>query len=283
MMHDSDLASLSTPSLAAQHKTLSLQHWNTASKLFNALLAKPIAPTHRDAVWATGVVIGAASFWCVNSPHVEQVWPLKPSEPQDLAWLRLGDGKRTLYRISNPARPDSVFHHLMKRNFSHCHSVPEWIDTYGSAIETTPDIKRIFNITVTSTVDNNVYYLPLLILSRIQNMRLTHENVLSFLYVTSFITPGLLEILDRKDVRAVFLIGWWFQLIEDGELWWMTNRARIEGRAVRLWLEREDRVYGLARVLEGLLVSGGRAEKVYEMGLPINIWKHEWAGEGVVA
>jgi hypothetical protein len=281
LMHDAHLSS--APSTALHLKHTALTHWNSASSLFNALLAKPIAPADRDATWATGVIIGAASFWYVNSTSISGVWPLKPSEPEDLAWLRLGEGKKALWRIAEPARPDSVFHELMKGNSSHCHSVPQWVDEYGASINASERMKRVFGIGVTSTVESNVYHLPLLILSRIQNMRLTHANVLSFLYVTAFITPKFMDLLERKDVRAVFLIGWWFRMIEDGEVWWMASRARIEGRAVAVWLEREDSEYELAGLLGELMEDKG-VERNEELGLlPVNIWEHEWGKEVIVA
>jgi hypothetical protein len=280
LMHDSHLSS--SPSTALLQKHTSLQHWNTASSLFNALLARPIVPADRDAIWATGVVIGAASFWYVNSSDITRVWPLKRSEPSDLAWLRLGEGKRALWRVAEPTREDSVFHEIVKGHVSHCHSVPQWIDEYGAAMQASERVKRIFGIGVTSTVESNVYHLPLLILSRIQNMRLTHANVLSFLYVTAFVTPKLMDLLERKDVRAVFLIGWWFRMIEDGEVWWMASRARIEGRAVAVWLEKEDKEYGLSEILEALVGEKG-LETEGDSGLPpVNVWEHEWGKENVV-
>ena len=44
----------------------------------------------------------------------------------------------------------------------------------------------------------------------------------------------------QGDQGAVFLLGWWFSLVEQGELWWMIRRARIQGEAVRIWLRREN-------------------------------------------
>jgi hypothetical protein len=284
LMHDAHVfPSTSTSTSTVIHlKHTALTHWNTASSLFNVLLAKPIQSTDRDAIWATGVIIGAASFWYVNSSAVSDVWPLKPSESSDLTWLRLGEGKKALWRIAEPTRPDSVFHELMKGNFSHCHSVPQWVNEYGATIDVSERMKRVFGIGVTSTVESNVYHLPLLILSRIQNMRLTHANVLNFLYVTAFITPKLMILLEREDTRAVFLIGWWFRMIEDGEVWWMASRAIIEGRAISIWLEMQDREYGLAGLLEELVQDKG-LERVGELVLlPVNIWKHEWGKEFVV-
>jgi len=276
LMHDADLVHSRRPELYASHKLAALQHWNTGSKLFNQLLAKPILPTKRDAIWATGVIIGATSFWYVNSDKVDEVWPLKPSEPDDLAWLRLGEGKKSLWRIADPTRPDSIFYQLMKDKAPHCPSVPAWISTIDTSMMRVPQhIKAIFGVTPTSTFKNNVYHLPLFILSRIQSVRLTHANVLSFIYFTAFITPELMHLLEIKDQRAVFLLGWWFSIIEDGDLWWMSSRAKIEGWAIRLWLERGDDGFGLAGVLDGLRRE--TRERVVEgWDAPVEIWAHDW-------
>lgn len=254
LMHDADLVSSRCSTSYARHRHAGLQHWNTGSKLFNRILDKPIAPAQRDAIWATGVIIGATSFWYVNSTNVEEVWPLKPSEPEDLAWLRLGEGKKSLWRIADPTRPDSIFHLVMKDRAPHCPSTSIWSSTSTTiAIQLPEHVQRIFDITPTLTPENNVYYKPLSTLSRVRDIRLTHSNVLSFLYFTASLTPEFLQLLECKDPRAVFILGWWFMIIGDGDLWWMTARAKIEGRAVRMWLEREERRYGLAQILDELV------------------------------
>jgi hypothetical protein len=275
LMHDADLASSLSPSSYAHYKHAGLQHWNTGSKLFNQILSKPISPHQRDAIWATGVIIGATSFWFVNSTKVEEVWPLKPSEADDLAWLRLGEGKKSLWRLCDPTRSDSIFSTLMKNKGPHCPSAHAWINTYDTTMHIPSHIQRLFDITSTSTIENNVYYLPLFILSRIQHLRLTHENVLNFLYFAGFLTPELLRLFEIKEPRAVFILGWWFKIIEDGELWWMASRAKIEGRAVRIWLQKEEKTRGLAQVLDDLVREPAlRTED--ESAMPISIWGHDW-------
>jgi hypothetical protein len=276
MMHDADTTAPHSLVLATQQKHAALQHWNIATKLFNLLLTKPIIPAYRDAVWATGMLIGAASFWYMNSHDPAEVWPLKPSEPDDLAWLKLGEGKKFLWRIADPSRPDSVFYELMQNKNRPCHSAVEWIEMYDTAMQLPQRVKQIFNLTPTSTIENNVYHLPLLILSRIQNVHLTHDNVVSFLYVTAFVTPELLHLLEIKDPRAVFIIGWWFDLIADGDLWWMTSRAKVERHAIRIWLWREDKIFGLARLLDDLALDPG-AQVDFDVEAPASsIWAHAW-------
>jgi hypothetical protein len=271
LMHDSDISTAHSPSTAKKQKHASLQHWNTATKLFNNLLMKPIQPNQRDAIWATGVIIGAASFWYTNSDDVEQVWPLKPREAEDLGWLRLGDGKRALWHISDPKRPDSMFHDILKFKDSYRHTEPEWVRRPDATSLIPAQVKQIFDVSDTSTIENNVYLMPLIIVSRIRNVRLTHANVISFLYVIAFVTPKFISLLEDKDARAVFIIGWWFKLMKDGNLWWIVARARIESRAIRIWLEREDKTYGLARVLDDL-VRETELESPEDLGFSAQIW-----------
>lgn len=280
LMHDADLVHSRRPELYASHKIAALQHWNSGSKLFNQILANPVSDAQKDAVWATGVLIGATSFWYLHSDNIEDVWPLKPPEADDLAWLRLGEGKKSLWQIANPTRPDSIFYPLMKDRIQHCSSVPAWVNTIDMTKMRVPQrVKDMFNITPNSTFRNNVYHLPIFVLSRIQNVHLTHSNVVSFMYFTAFITRELLQLLEIRDPRAVFILGWWFCIIEDGDLWWMASRAKIEGRAVRFWLRREGNVYGLADVLEELRRQP-RERREEKEDVPIEIWAHDWQTEG---
>jgi hypothetical protein len=274
LMHDAHLTPTSSPTL----KHLSLLHWNTATKLFNALLAAPISPHHRDPIWATGVIIGAASFWYLHSTNPTEVWPLKPPEPDDLGWIKLGEGKRALWGIAEPTRRDSVFYEILKEKKGFGHARPEWIrepDAYGVI---PGGVRSKFGIDQMSTVEGNVYLLPLLLLSRIRDMRLTHDNVIYFLYVIAFITPEFIALLEAKDPRAIFVVGWWFKIMQDGELWWMVERAGVEGRAIRVWLGRGNEKHGLAGLLDGLV--RGEKEDGEMLDLPVEVWGESGYGRG---
>ncbi|KAJ4375291.1 hypothetical protein N0V83_002377 [Neocucurbitaria cava] len=198
-------------------------------------------------VWATGVFLGAASFWYVESPDVNEVWPLKPSDPSDLTWMKLGEGKKTLWRVADPTRPESLFSTIIREK--PCSTLPDWMETSNTS-RISPRVKQALDISPASTVENNVYHLPAIMLSRIQDLRLTQENALKFLYITAFVTPEFLALLESKDKRSVFILGWWFKMMRDGELWWMARRAKVEGEAIRVWLQREEPA--LAELLDSL-------------------------------
>lgn len=253
LMHDADIIGSSNPAAAKRTKKTSLEYWGIATKLFKNTLSKPIKPHQRDAIWATGFVVGAASMWCVNSDKVEEVWPLKPRDSVDLGWLKLCDGKRVLWEIADPKRPDSIFHDALKDQNAYTIALPDWVREPEAIARIPPHLQRIFGVTSTSTIDDNVYLLTLMILSRLQNQRLTHATAQSFLQVIAFVTPELIRLLESKDPRAVFIIGWWFKMMDDGDLWWMVSRAKIEGHAIRIWLEKEESMFGLAQVLDDLV------------------------------
>lgn len=240
LMHDTHLAYSSSSNSNTCRQAL--EHWTTGSKLFNDVLSQPIHPSYRDAIWATGIFLGTASFWSVGSTDPYAVWPLKPSEPDDLSWLRVGEGKKHLWRVAQPERDDSIFCSVIK-GFS-CLTVPQW-----SADEITSDpgphiAARVMNtLGLTSELlddPNNVYHLPILALSRCPNVRVTNETALKFLYVMAVITEPFLKLLEERDVKAVFIMGWWYVLLAKGDLWWMSRRARVEGLAVRIWLRRQE-------------------------------------------
>jgi hypothetical protein len=168
--------------------------------------------------------------------------------------MKIGEGKRHLWRIADPTREDSVFRAVLTRKHGPCPTPPKWME--GNDVSLVPEkVKTAFGITSHSSQENNVYHLPVLILSRIQHLRLSHGNVLDFLYFTAFITPEFIVLLEKKDPKAVFLLGWWYTMCQDGTLWWMTRRAKVEGEAFRIWLERADK--RLSQLLEEL----GRGRK----------------------
>lgn len=237
LLHDAYLASpqLEPNPRAANYQYASLQHWNIATKLFNQILSRPIPDSYRDAIWATGALLGAAVAAYVETTNAEEAWPLKPTDPNDLDWLKLSEGKKAIWHIAEPARYDSIFHSLAK-DMSHFMFPQIARDTDLSLL---PDqLKHLFGITPGSTIESNVYHLPLLILARLQHMTLNHDNVLNFLYFMGFMTPEFRVLLESKDPRALLLLLWWFRKLEVGEMWWLKRRAIVEGKAIEIWLEK---------------------------------------------
>ncbi|KAF2477691.1 uncharacterized protein BDR25DRAFT_275020 [Lindgomyces ingoldianus] len=233
LMHDAHLSSDAIMSM--RFKTMSLKHWNTGNVLFQRILSRPIEPSSRDALWATAALTGALVFSYVENTDMEQSWPLKSPDPHDLDWLKLSDGKKAIWHLTDPLRPDSMFKILVQEH-EHLH-VPGWVEENDLSL-LPKETRRLFNITPSSTVQNNPYHLPALILSRLQDMNPTHDNILNFLYFMGHMSPEFRTLLETKDPRALLLLAWWFKRLETGELWWLKGRASVEGMAIQVWLQR---------------------------------------------
>jgi len=285
MMHDAHLAASPDDCLATKCAHDSLMHWNTATKLFNIVLSKPIPTSYKDAIWATGALLGTASMAYMESADPEKAWPLKVPDPNDLDWLRLSEGKRAVWQIAEPARPESIFHHLGKL-MSHADR-PDWTTQPPDFAAIPPQHARLFDITPESTLGSNLYYLPLLILRRLRDTRITRDNLLAFLHFLLYMPTEFRNLLELKDPRAMLLLLWWFRKVQEGEhaLWWITRRARVEGRAIEIWLESfyggEEGLMALYERVRGGgqesgTVSVGRGDQDAASG-------HWWHGEGEAA
>ncbi|KAL1595092.1 hypothetical protein SLS60_009779 [Paraconiothyrium brasiliense] len=264
LLHDAHLCTTPSSNLTLSLQKAALTHWNTATTLFNALLSRPIAPSHRDAIWATGALLGTASMAYIESSDPHSAWPLKRPDPNDLNWLKLSEGKRAVWQIADPSRPESIFHALGK-SMNHLQQ-PEWV-LHPDLASVPERLARLFDIKAGDSVESNIYYLPLLCVQRTQALTLTQELVLPFIRFLLYMTPAFRGLLEVKDPRAMLLLLWWFRRVEGGnaDLWWMTRRAKIEGRAIEIWLERwyggEE---GLLRMFER--VRGGAAGGEVDFG-----------------
>jgi hypothetical protein len=195
----------------------------------------------------------AASFWYMESAKVEEAYPLKPSEPHDLFWVKISEveGKNNHWCISDPTRPDSAFDLMVKQVPTP--DIPEWMA--GNDTSTIPErVKQAFGITPESTPANNKYHVVTLVLSRYEEALQTNPNYFNYHYVCACTPPGLVELLERKDPHAVCMLGWWYSVMIVRGPWWMTRRAKTEREAIQIWLRRNHNELG--QVLDLLIEEG---------------------------
>jgi len=108
LMHDRYLLS----ALNAKKSTTEAFHRYQGVALFNSKLSGPIQPSERDALWAAAALLGVITFCHIEAKTPEEVWPLKPSSSLDLNWVKMSDGKKEVWKITQPLRADSIFQPL---------------------------------------------------------------------------------------------------------------------------------------------------------------------------
>lgn len=219
-------------------------HWSKSIALFNQKLSSPIQPQDRDAFWATATYLGIVSFTTFDASRPEEAWPLNPHcGSSNLEWLRMSVGKKALWDLTDPLRPDSVFH-PMAPAYARMHTpLP------SSGLENVPAVlRRLCRIDAASTATSNPYFTAVQALSLLARKPPDRVLLFSALPFLSQINHVFKALLEKKDAVALLLLALWYAEASH-VVWWIERRAEVEGRAICLYLERyhwdDDTIMGL--------------------------------------
>ncbi|RBR20678.1 uncharacterized protein FIESC28_05195 [Fusarium coffeatum] len=234
-LHDQHL----DPSLIASHRTPLAFHWYQATALFHRRLATTssvadpttLPSSERDSLWTAGALLGAASFALIDAESVDNVWPLKESDPLDLDWLKMSDGKKVVWHLADPTRKESIFHELLgEREGLPDGTKPIPADALPAVFYTT------FNLNA-STVETNPYHISCSLLAQLLPREINDNTVVQFLSFLTQLDPRYRKLLEKKDPRAMILLAWWYTKAAAHSSWWMQRRSLVEGQAICVYLE----------------------------------------------
>ncbi|RDL30234.1 uncharacterized protein BP5553_10512 [Venustampulla echinocandica] len=181
-------------------------HWYQTTALFNRRLREPIETKDKDPIWGTAAALVMLTFSTPDSYTPEESWPLKPSGPSDLEWLRMSKGKMSLWRITDPLRPDSLFR-VMAPTYAQMNSpLPEkGIDgiTRGLAIAC--------HLEDSSTAENNPYFNAAHAVSQLQGLPDSQVITGQTELFTRSIRGAFKSLLQEKDPVALLLLYLWYR------------------------------------------------------------------------
>ncbi|KAF5248189.1 hypothetical protein FAUST_372 [Fusarium austroamericanum] len=225
-LHDEHL----NPNSIASHRTPLAFHWYQATALFHRRLAtassvqdpSTLPSSERDSLWTAGALLGAASFALLDVQSVDNVWPLKESDPLDLDWLKMSDGKKVVWNLADPTRQESIFHELLAEKTS----MPD------GTKEIPPDVLpsifySVFNLDASSSVSTNPYHTAASLLAQLLPREITDNTVIQFLSFLTQLDPRFRKLLEEKDPRAIVLLAWWYTKAAVHSSWWM--QRHVEG------------------------------------------------------
>jgi hypothetical protein len=228
------------------------QHQAQAASLLNTKLSNPIIPQDRDALWGAAAMLGVSVLTSTET-RVQESWPLKTSPTSDdLQWMDFSINKKAIWNVTNPLRPDSIFHVLadvyrelivQPRLCSVEEIAWEFVELCGFDEST--------SIPTASTVDScpNPYFkaISMLTRSRNENFEVGGASRLEALCARGvmprdiafigFMELGFKALLGKRDVRALLILAYWYAPLCCG-VWWIARRAWVECRAICLYLER---------------------------------------------
>ena len=211
-----------------------IYHWTQAVSLFNRKLSSPIVEADRDSLWATAALLGAIAFSSIDATTPEEAWPLKPSEASDLDWLQMSEGKKAIWTIANPLRPDSVFNSLGVEFDDSYYSY----EMFASGIDGIPTaFVKLYEFDVNSSAKTSPYHVAVRVVANTLDVEGIQENIVKFFKFASHMQPEFMTLMANKDPRALLLVAYWYAKIRNA-IWWVHRRATLEGQAICLYLER---------------------------------------------
>jgi hypothetical protein len=218
--------------LLGQKNTSQTYHELQCAKILNQKLSRKIVPQERDPLWATATFLGVLTMITIDARIPEEAWPCKPSSPSDLSWLRMSEGKMSLFRLVNPVRPGSVFHSLSDHFTQMMAPLPrKGLDGIPS------DIIRLCHLDLYSSIDNHVYFAAAHSLSQVRRIPDIETNTsLVYIFVHKM-QPSFRNLLKLKDPIALLLLGLWYTKARSAS-WYISCRATIESKSIVLYLQR---------------------------------------------
>ncbi|PTB65025.1 hypothetical protein BBK36DRAFT_1203920 [Trichoderma citrinoviride] len=240
LLHDVHLSP--TPPSASHQSSLAF-HWYHGTALLSHFLSLPspsttLSSSHRDALWISAAILGAASFASIRTQDPYAAWPLADPDPaSDLDWLKMGHGKRAVWSITDPTRPESVFHNILD-------NTPMQRNHFATSAPIPPDalpkaFYTVFNLSSSpEDILGNPYHSPCSILATIWNIRINDDNVIFFLSFITQIDPRYRSLVEEKDPRALLLLLYWHSIVMHHDKWWLRRRCDVEARAILIYVER---------------------------------------------
>ena len=215
-----------------------LYHWHQGTSKFKDTLFKPIRNESKDALWASAALLGIVSIANFEAETPEDAWPLRPSTPHDLNWLKLTEGKKAVFTIANPLRTDSVFHEAWPGHTNLFRPmIEEHLHSDKEVVAMTRDFSDLYDLGPGSKNVSNPYYHSAMSLAQLLHAECNASNITGYLGVIMHIQPELNRLLDLKDAKALLLLALWYAKLYKGQ-WWVYRRGLIEGQAICMYLDR---------------------------------------------
>lgn len=240
LLHDRHLTGFSTIGERAA------MHWVDGTTMFKEALMAPGEQPHRDALWATAAMLGCIQFASIEAHTPEEAWPLRPSQPDDLDWLKMSEGKKAVWKICNSGNSQSIFS-----------GVRGHPDLYRALLfdghelsNVTVEFMEVFGLGPTSNAEDNPYHNAAMCLARLLPIECNGHTILDFLSWMSQIHPRLKAMLAEKEPKALLLVACWYAKIHKFQ-WWIYRRGQLEGQAICIYL---DRYYSHAHAIQKLLL-----------------------------
>ncbi|CAF9912442.1 MAG: hypothetical protein GOMPHAMPRED_007661 [Gomphillus americanus] len=213
------------------------EHCYKAVSLFAKELANVRSSEQQGTLLCASALIYNMTFANVEAKTPEEAWPLAPSSPADLGWLKISNAKRKVTALAVPLGSDPLFTALSSSLGPEI-AARETVSAEPSVLPL--GFVSLFGLGSASRNLENPYFLPAIELSRIFDTDDTIRVTLGWIGFLNEVSDAFKDLLYQKDPRALLLLACWFSKLSNMPVWWYRQRAILEGKAICLYLERCD-------------------------------------------
>jgi len=143
-------------------------------------------------------------------------------------------GKVAIWDVTNPLRPDSIFHTIAEKDETGTRSSTS---TASRIVGVPSAFTQLCGLDNSPTVDSNPYHAAVHVLVPLLYIECDQSTIGRFLAFVSYMRPAFQRLLEQKDPRALLLLAYWYAKVCHS-LWWIARRAMLECQATCLYLER---------------------------------------------
>ncbi|KIV81990.1 hypothetical protein PV11_04134 [Exophiala sideris] len=215
-------------SATTQPTTDEIYHLHHGIRGMHHKLSRGIRPEDRDALFMSASVLGVMMFYQIEASRVEDVWPLGTG---DFAWVSMSDGKKAVWRATNPLRQDSMFRPVAEVYEKHFRF------TEKEPTNTISVFDHLCSHESSPVAVPNPYHKTAQFLKSLLALELTDTTWMRFFVFICHVDPPFRALLEDKDPWAMLMLAYWFMKICRGQ-WWISTRAILQGQAICIYLER---------------------------------------------
>ncbi|KAL2370286.1 hypothetical protein RJ035_006317 [Blastomyces gilchristii] len=192
--------------------------------LMHAILGAATSSHRRLMPWKSSIKIAESYHW-----HRAILFS---SDSKALNWLLLQSGLRHLLKFTSPYLPHSIWFDVFMES-----NDPIFENRQAGAEGIHPGLAELCEIDETTTEETNPYHWPLRMLSPLLELEPPRANFMKLTAFMGRLLPDYTSLLEKKDPRAVLILGYWLAKKCQENHWWMHPRVHAECTAVCMFLE----------------------------------------------
>ncbi|KAL8840299.1 MAG: hypothetical protein Q9170_001383 [Blastenia crenularia] len=253
LLHDRRLLSSSCKIPDPRILSLEANHTQAALTSFATTISNLVSPTSTSrsntcpsffectAIWGTSSLLGFLAFASFDTLSPSLTWPLAPSTPTDLNWLRLIEGRSQIEKVVPP--PGEIMAMGASDGVvldESCSALPRAMVQLCELRENGVVTKGEHGHGDGEESEESPYAHALSALSPVLEIREgAYQAIIgAFWKYTSHMRPALRRLLEDKDERALLILAWWYAKLCQVKGWWLLRRAKVEGEAICEMLEQ---------------------------------------------